>query len=245
MTDMLWRKSWLETRWRFLIGVALAVCSAAATVFIYPRVLELMPLVPNSASGEIGRKIREAAELVRDYRGYVWSQWFGKNLAQLATLFAIILGTADLLSESRGALFTMSLPIERARIAGVRAATGLVELFVLVFISSLLVPLLSPAIGQSYRIADTLIHSASLFVVVSLFFSLALLLSTFFEGPWPPFLIALGVAAALSFVSRARVMSAESYFRTGHLSWIGLLAAAIASVALYAAAVMNIRRRDF
>src|SRR5205823_6278201 len=70
MTDMLWHKSWLETRWRFLIGVALALCSAAATVLIYPRVLELVPLVPTGGTGQIGEQIREAARLTRDYRSY-------------------------------------------------------------------------------------------------------------------------------------------------------------------------------
>jgi hypothetical protein len=245
MTDMLWQKSWLETRWRFLIGVALALCSAVATVLIYPRVLELIPLAPAGGSGEIGEKIREAAKLARDYRGYVWSQWFRQNLPKMATLFAILLGTADVVSQARGALFTLSLPVSRARIAGVRVATGLAELFVLVFVSSFAVPLLSPAIGRTYGAADTLIHSACLFVVVCMFFTLAFLLSTVFADPWRPILLAVGVAFVLSAVGHARVMSAESYFRTGQLPWVGLIVATIISAALYSAAVMNIRRRDF
>ncbi len=245
MTDMLWHKSWLETRWRFLIGVALALCSAAATVLIYPRVLELVPLVPSDASGQIGEQIREAAKLARDYRGYVWSQWFRQNLPQMATLFAILLGTTDVVSQSRGALFTLSLPVSRARVAGVRVATGLVELFILVFVSSFAVPILSPAIGRTYGAVDTLIHSACLFVVACLFFALAFLLSTIFADPWRPILLAIGVAIVLSAVSHARVMSAESYFRTGQLPWMGLLTIGAISTTLYYAAVMNIRRRDF
>ena len=245
MTDMLWHKSWLETRWRFLIGVALAVCSAAATVLIYPRVLELVPLAPSNAGGKIGEQIREAASLVRDYRGYVWSQWFRRNLPQMATLFAILLGTADFVSQSKGALFTMSLPVSRARLAAVRVATGLGELLLLVFVSSFVVPILSPAIGRSYGAADALIHSACLFVVVCMFFTLAFLLSTMFSDVWPPILIAIAVALVLSAISHSRVMSGESYFRTGHLPWIGLIAVAIASASLYYAAVINIRRRDF
>jgi hypothetical protein len=245
MTDMLWHKSWLETRWRFLIGVALAICSAAATVLIYPRVLELVPLVPGNVSGPIGEQIREAAKLTRDYRGYVWSHWYRQNLPQVATLFAIILGTADLASLSRGALFALALPVSRARIAGARAATGIMELFILVFVSSFAVPILSPAIGRSYGAADTLIHSAVLFVVVCMFFALAFLLSTMFSDPWRPLLIAIAVAFVLSAISHARVMSAESYFRTGRLPWIGLLVTALISAALYAAAVINLQRRDF
>lgn len=245
MTDMLWQKSWLETRWRFVIGVGLALCSAAATVLVYPRVLELVPLAPGNASGQIGEQIREAAKLARDYRGYVWSTWFRQNLPQMATLFAILLGASDVISQARGALFTLSLPVSRARVAGVRVATGLAELFVLVLVSSLAVPVLSPAIGRTYGAADTLIHSAVLFVVVCMFFMLAFLLSTVFADPWRPILLAVGIAIVLSAVGHARVMSAESYFRTGQLPWIGLSIAVTVSIALYYAAVLNIQRRDF
>ena len=84
---MLWYKSWLETRWRFLIGLGLSVCSAVSVVLFYPRMMELMALVPNvDVGGELGRKIRESVELAREYRGYVWTQWFGRNQMQMSTL---------------------------------------------------------------------------------------------------------------------------------------------------------------
>ena len=44
---MLWYKSWLETRWRFLIGLVLLVCSAMFIVLAYPRLIQLLqPLAP-------------------------------------------------------------------------------------------------------------------------------------------------------------------------------------------------------
>src|SRR5260370_1728373 len=131
---MVWYKSWLETRWRCVIGLALLLFSAAGTVLAYPRVMQLMPLVPAiNVSGEIGRQIREAAELAREYRGYVWSQWVGKNMMQTWTVFAVLLGTGGLFSQGSGggALFTLSLPAPRDRLVGGRAATGLTELLVL------------------------------------------------------------------------------------------------------------------
>ena len=71
---MLWYKSWMETRWRFLIGLAVLTLSAATTVLVYPEVVKLLPVVAKpDLSGEIGRRIAEALELARDYRGYVLS----------------------------------------------------------------------------------------------------------------------------------------------------------------------------
>src|SRR5215813_1459488 len=131
---MLWHKSWLETRSRFLIGLGVLACSAAGVVFVYPRVVELLPLVTaRDTGGELGRQIRESAELVRDYRGYIWSKWFGQHLIQVWTLFAVLLGSGGLVSQAArgGALFTLSLPVSRRRLVAVRAAVGLGELLVL------------------------------------------------------------------------------------------------------------------
>src|SRR5436309_7227925 len=122
--NMLWYKSWLETRWRFVIGLGLLMLSACGTVLAYPEVMKLMPMTPDlNLSGEIGRRIKEAAELSREYRGYVWSSWFRGNMPQMWVLFAVLLGTGGLLSQSSGggALFTLSLPTTRNRLLGVRA----------------------------------------------------------------------------------------------------------------------------
>src|SRR4029077_3253477 len=150
-TDMLWNKSWMETRWRFLIGLMLLIFSAAGTVLAYPQVIKLLPLVPTvDVSTELGRRVREGADLARSYRGYVWSQWLRQSMTNLLTLFAVLLGTGGLLSQvaGGGALFTLSLPATRNRLLGVRAATGLAELLGLAFVPPLLLPVLSPVVGE-------------------------------------------------------------------------------------------------
>jgi hypothetical protein len=253
---MLWYKAWLETRWRFLTGLVLLTCSAASVVFVYPVTLKLIPLVPPNLGGEIGQRIRESVELSREYRGYVWSHWFGQNLEQMATLFAVLLGTGGLLSRSSGgeALFALSMPVSRNRLLGVRAAAGLAELAVLTFVPSLLIPLLSPMVHETYGVGNALVHSTCTLVASSVFFSLAFLLSSAFGDLWRPLLIALSLAAALALAeqflgSRSHgifhVMSGETYFRSGRLPWPGLLGSAAASAALYRGTTLNVARRDF
>lgn len=255
---MLWYKSWLETRWRFAIGLVVLILSASGSALAYPEVLELLSLVPSGdLSGEIGRRIAESSELARDYRGYVWSQWFRQDLPQQWSLFAMLLGTGGLLSQASGggALFTLSLPATRNRLLGVRAATALAELLALAVVPSLVLPVLSPAIGQTYGIGDALTHAACIFIAGSVFFSLTFLLSTVFNDIWRPPLIVLCAAIVLALseqvfrdVSRFslfRVMSAEVYFRHGGLPWLGLFASAAVSAAVLFAAARNIARRDF
>ena len=255
---MLWYKSWLETRWRFVIGLAIVVLSAFTAVAAYPRMMALLPLVPTvQAGGELGRRIRESAALMHDYRGYVWSQWLRQGMTNMLSLFAVLLGTGGLLSQGAGggALFTLSLPVSRKALLGARAATGLAELFVLASVPPLLLPLLSPAVGQSYGIGDALVHGVCLFVAATVLFSAATFLSTVFTDVWRPALI---VCASASVVGLAEpfagpiaryslfgIMTGESYFRGGGLPWGGLLASAAASSALLFAAGRNLARQDF
>ncbi len=255
---MFWYKSWLDTRWRFLIAFAVLVCSAILTVLAYPKFLALLPSAMRvNLGGEIGRRVTETIQFERDYRGYIWVQSFRQNLTQLGTLFAELLGTGGLLpSGSKDtALFTMSLPASRNELLGTRAATGLIELGVLAFAPALVFPLLSPAVGQTFSAASAITHGACLFITWAVFFSLALLLSTIVAGVWIPALVAICVAFFLTAVdlvaggtgrySIFAVMSGEHYFRTGTLPWVGLVVSAAASAAMLYAAARNFARQDF
>ena len=252
---MLWYKCWLETRWRFLIGLAVLACSAAGVVLFWPKLMGLLPLASSiDVGGEIGRRIKESVEVSREYRGYIWSQWFGEKATELGTLAAVVLGVGGLLSRP-SALFTLSLPISRNRLFATRAAAGIAELLVLSLVPSLFIPMLSPAVGKSYGIGDAMVHSVCLFIGAGVFFSLALLLSTVFTDLWRPLLIALLAAVALGLSEQLvrdlhgyglfRVMRAEAYFRKGELPWQGLLACAAASAAMLYGAAINLARRDF
>ena len=256
---MLWYKSWLNTRRRFLIGLGLLTVTACGVVLAYPKVQTLIPLAETfDTSGALGREIREGADLVRDYRGYIWSQLFQQNLRQLGTLFAVLLGAGSLFSQSsgNGALFTLSLPVSRRHVLRARAATGLAELLALTFVPSLLIALVSPAIGQTYSVGDALVHATCLFISAAAFFSLTVLLSTEFTDLWPPLLIPICVAFAVGLFELAfhdvltshdlfPVVSGELYFRTGRLPWLGLLVRAGLSVAMLYGAAVNIVRKDF
>ena len=253
---MLWYKSWLDTRWRFLIGFGVLLVMACGTVFDYLAVQKLMPMARSiDASSELGRRVKEAVELQREFRGFVWLQWFRQNLTQAGTLLAVLLGSGGLLSRTSGALFTLSLPVTRRELLTTRAATGLAELLALALVPSLLIPLLAPTIGQSYGVVDALVHGLCLFVVAAVFFSLAFLLSTAFDDLWRPLLIACAVAVVVGVVELAagdlawfgpfHVMSAESYFRSGSIPWTGLIATTMVTAGMLYAATVSIAQRDF
>jgi hypothetical protein len=252
---MLWHKSWLDTRWPFLIGIGVLALMSCGTVFDYPRVARLVPtLGPVDPNAPLARFIQDTIDLERTYRGFIWHEWFRQNLAQTWTFFAVLLGSAGLVA-SGGALFTLSLPVSRQRLFAVRALTAFSELFVLAFVPSLLIPLLSPLVGQRFGLADLVICGLCLFVSGSVFYSLTTYLSTIFADIWRPLLIGCAAAVAAAFVPELvpglsvfavfHAMSAESYIRGTGIPWAGLLASALASSAFVYGAAVNFDRRDF
>ena len=102
---MLWYKSWLDTRWRFLIPLAILSINAWGLVIEYAPVANVFTSirVESTGSGVLGRAIQEALDAERTYRGYIWYQWFRQNLMQIGTLCAALLGSGNLLSGPQAA----------------------------------------------------------------------------------------------------------------------------------------------
>src|SRR5438445_8142246 len=102
---MLWYKSWLETRWPFLIGFCVLTVMAIGHVFEFRTVQSALPAAKaldlSQARGPIGDAIRRAIDVERDFRGFIWWQWFRQNLSQTGTFFAILLGIGGQLGGSK------------------------------------------------------------------------------------------------------------------------------------------------
>ena len=254
---MLWQKSWLDTRWRFVIGFALLACGAVLAVLWYPRVTRLVAAAaPIDTSTEVGRRLSELLDITRGFRGYVWTQWFRQTARQCGVLFAILLGSGGLVAHAgTGELYTLSLPMSRRDLLTARAVTGLVELFLITFVPALTIAALAPAVGERYAFGAALTHAACLFAACAALFALALLLSTSYGDTLRPMVIALVVVFAMALIetgyppfrpySALTLMSGESYFRTGEVPWLGLTAAIAFTAALLATASVNLARRDY
>lgn len=252
---MLWYKAWLETRWRFLIGFGILTVLSIFTARSYPAFLDLLQLTPQVVDPDsvLGRRIAEGIALNSTFKGYIWSQWFLKNLPQTWILFAALLGAGGLLAQvNRGeGLFTLSMPVSRTQIAAVRAGVCLGQLFVIALVPSLLVSAVAPTIGERFPIGDAIVHALCLFVAGSVFFSLSFLLSTIFHDVWRPFLIVLCLSVVEQTIRDTlqvglyRLMSAERYFRGDGIPWLALAGAAgVTAIVLYGA-TRNLERRDF
>jgi ABC-type transport system involved in multi-copper enzyme maturation permease subunit len=254
---MLWRKAWLETRWRFATGLVVLSLLAFGNVFQYLAVERLLPGLqfetPRNATPLEGL-VREAIEMQRTFRGFVFLTTFKQNLTQLGVVFAVLLGCGGLLAEAKkgSVLFTLALPVTRRRLMNVRIVTGLAQCLAIAMVPPLLVPVFAPAIGQQFSFVDALAHGLCLFAVGAVFYGLASFLSTLFADFWRPLLVAIVVACFAAVVQVIvpelgifRIMSGETYFRTGVLPWMGLVTSAVLASALLYGAAEAMERKDF
>jgi hypothetical protein len=250
---MLWHKSWLDTRWRFLIGFVVLLVMAVGIVLNYSVSAQAIAVAGRDPDAFTSNALLKGViRLEQTYRGFVWYQWFRQNLLQTGTLFAVVLGSGGVFSNAPGGLFTLSLPASRTQWLAARAATGLGEFLVLATVPSLAISVLSSFIGQHYSLVDLVAHGLCFFVAAAVFYSLAFLLSTVFHDVWRPLLIAIGIACVVGVLEIRldidglfRVMSGHVYFESGSLPWIGLTSSAALSMALLYGAAANVARKDF
>jgi hypothetical protein len=254
---MLWYKAWLDTRWRFLVGLALLVCTAVANALTYPLAQAIIAeAVRNSSTnGPLAGELDWSYQLAGTFRGYVWAQFVHENLYYLWTLFAVLLAADGPLSQRTGAIFTLSLPVSRRRLCAVRAGADLGELALLSLLPLLAISLAAPLVGHSYPLADALMHGFHMWAGGTFFYCLTLLLAAFFEDRWRPILITLAVVVGVG-VGRefmpllvafgpAGVMTGQSYFLSATPAWAGLVIWPMAAALLFHFAVRSVESRDF
>jgi len=253
---MLWQHAFLETRWRFLVGLVVLTVSAAFVVLGYPQVMALAQSVTPTLDTSLGREVAEAMALSKTYDGYVWSQWFRQNGSQLGSLFAVIIGTGGLLSQGAAArLFTLSMPVSRERLLSMRAAAGLSQVLALTAVPALVIVVVSPLVAKSFSPLDALVYAVCVFVGCAFFFSLAFFFSSIFGNVWTPVVLALCAGAALGALDRLtpgaggfsllQMMHGDSYFFGRGLPWPMLVASALASSAFVYAGIRHVARQDF
>jgi ABC-type transport system involved in multi-copper enzyme maturation permease subunit len=186
---MLWHKTWLESRARFLIAASalIIVCAVAVGFQVWFR-----------------ERMTESVT----YFAYIYNRPL--NLSRvLCQISALVLGLGGLLRERehRTTALTLALPLNRSQVVLARAAVGVVELAVLVLIPGIALPAFSRIAGESYPLSQALQFSLLWLITDGCVFAGTFLLSTVLSGQYTAFLagwIALFVSGSANAVPRLR-----------------------------------------
>jgi hypothetical protein len=263
---MLLYKAWIESRMRFVAGMAacVIVCAYYASSHGWlvtmwsqelvkdPKALEHYPWMP------LG---------IHEYGWYVWHYLFDNYLQQVWALFAALFAFGGLAREKKSgtSLFSLGLPVSRrqwllSRLLVATAESALLGLFgvLVVFVSSL-------GIHESYSLAQVLAHAVLMVAGGVFFVALGNLCSSLFPGEYLalilmlvvfgiPYLLvqnleqsirAAGGAAWVRDLDIAHVMAGPWQLRWATTPWAGVGMIWLVTAALVGVAVKHGDRVDY
>ncbi len=251
---MLLFKAWRESRARFFL--------TAATIGVLCAGVVLFNVQIQNNPGQPMRGFQ-----ARTYTEQVYDFIYGGTAKGLFALLMLFIGLGGLLREQRRgtAPFTLALPVTRSEIIVTQIVVGVVEVIAIAALPLLLIPGLSPFVGRSYPVSESL-HFALLWLGGGLMvFGLAFLCSVLFAGEYTALLVAfLGLfvvplAAQLRVLQPYRVNflmtmgdfgtmhwnSEHTLFLPAPMPWMRLLVFLGITVTLLRVALGITKRQDF
>jgi len=241
---VLWYKAWLETRGRFL------ACLITLTLFCFIFVHHAQEIAFR------GDGLSRPGGPADFYRLLYVNQQF---LVIMWVVSAVLLGMGGLVREKAVGVstFTLSLPVSRARLFGVRVATGIFQAAALAILPWCAVFLASSSAGMPIRLSQVSSYILLLLGGFS-YFAMAILVSSFVEGEYTAPAISFGVVllTAIAFDAWLRPFSLwrliagdlsidRHTFLLSSFPSRGVSASLAAALFMLLLALYRIRRRDF
>ncbi len=208
MNYNLLKKELKEHRWKFIIGTIILIVTGAVIPLTYQIINEMF----QEMSGEQYSRFLPDLALMENTNYYIWSQWNAKNLYQIGTILALLLGINTIAGEvNKNTLgFLLTRPLSRKEAFFTKVIGGVVWLFLAVFISTIFLILLSIYEFGEVATGELLITTLITFCGFLVIYSFSILFSTLIDEP----VKAGAVAALLIFIS-----AVPGWFsKTSHLS---------------------------
>jgi ABC-2 type transport system permease protein len=243
---VLWYKAWLETRGRFL------ACLTTLTLFCFIFVHHAQEIAFR------GDGLERPGGTADYYRLLFVNQQF---LVIMWVVSAVLLGMGGLVREKAVGVstFTLSLPVSRSRLFGVRVAMGIFQSASIAIFPWCAVFLASSLAGLPIRLSQVSLY---IFLILGgglAYFAMAILVSSFFEGEYTAPAVAFGVVllTAIAFDAWLRPFSLwrliagdlsidrRTYLLSPAFPWRGVLASLVAALSMLLVALQRIRKRDF
>jgi hypothetical protein len=246
---MLFYKSWLESRFRFLCGLSWVMATVSHTVLFAPSSLNLIrQQMPWEHMG---------------FTEYLWLTMYDGSLLATWIILAVVLSSRGFRKEQLLGVsaFTLSLPVKRRLILVAQSLVALAELGVLGVVPALLIPGLSRLVGLTFPLSQALRFAVLLVCPGAVFHGWSLLLTQLTSSEPASLTISLSsIGAFFVLVKRIRaldrldifdVMSGadlldrHTFLLHGPLPWITFLVALALLFALVGLSIWWIERHDF
>lgn len=244
---MLWYKCWLETRARFLAFLA------TLTIFCGLFVHHALSVVGPAAQGQLHPQ---------------WTLGFNRllyvNQQSLVTMWilaCVLLGMGGIVREKAIGIssLTLSLPVRRATLLGVRVGLGLAQAIVLGVVPWLAVFAVSAWAGAPISVAQVASYILLLIGGGLVYFAMAVLVSSLVSGEYTAPSLAFGVVllAIIIFGNWLRrfdvwrlvtgdlSLDRNTFLLTRHLPWTGILVSLCVATVMVLVSVLAVEKREF
>jgi ABC-2 type transport system permease protein len=239
---VLWYKAWLETRARFL--TLLAIVTAVCGFFVYHNQGDILP------------GWRQA----RDFNRLLF---VNQQLLVFLWIFGVVLlGMGGIVREKAvgTSSLTLSLPVSRARLMGVRVGLGVIEAIALGVAPWIVVFVVSSLAGRPILITQVGFYLLLLVGGGLVYFAAAVLVSSLVSGEYTAPSVAYGAILLPTILSDAYLplflnnrrlvtggfsVDGITFVLSAHLPWLGLVASLSAAGLLLWASILVVQRREF
>jgi ABC-type transport system involved in multi-copper enzyme maturation permease subunit len=247
---VLWYKAWLETRSRFL--TSLATLTIFCAVFVH-HALSVTPGNSGFSQGLLRSEWKAGFyRLLFVSQQYVVIMW---------VLAAVLLGMGGIVREKATGTssLTLSLPVSRARLLGVRVGVGVLEAIALG-----VVPWSAIFVVSSLARMPILISQVEFYVMLLVggglaYFAMGVLVSSLVEGEYTAPAVAFGMVllSAIMFDAWLRpfnlwrlvtgdfYVDRHTYLLVGDFPWRGTLVSVLAAAMMLLASLKVIQKREF
>jgi ABC-2 type transport system permease protein len=236
---VLWYKAWLETRSRFL------TCLATLTLFSGIFVDHAQGLIRPEWKSDFNRLL------------FVNQQF----LVIMWILSVVLLGMGGIVREKAigTSSFSLSLPVSRVRLLGIRVGMGALEAIVLGVVPWVVVFCVSFSARKPILITQVASYVLLLVGGGLVYFALAVLVSSLVSGEYTAPALAFGIVmlAAMLFDAWLRQLNLwrlvtgdfsidrSTYLLSGHLPWLGILSSFSVALLMLLASIFVVQRREF
>jgi ABC-2 type transport system permease protein len=236
---VLWYKAWLETRARFL--TSLVIVTVISAFFVY----------------------HNQGDHPREWHREFYRLLFGHQqiLATLWIFLVILLGMGGIVREKATGVssFTLTLPVSKARLLGVRVGIGVIEAIVLAVVPWTAVYVICSITKMPISISQVGLYVLLLIGGGLVYFAMAVLVSSLVAGEYTAPAVAFGVALVATLLwevylqpfnnrkllTGAYSVNTSTYLLSGHLPWLGIFASLSVAALMLLASVMIVQKREF
>jgi len=225
MNSILLRKELREARWKIVLGTAILTATAVFIPLAFNYIKDLISALPQEQLEKYGGMM--TLNIFNDFSLYLWSQWNAKNLTQIGTILAVLVGMNLIAGEISGqtAGFLLTRPVSRRSVFLTKALAGMLIIIFMVWFATIImvavVNYFTPYTIDAGRLfLTTVLTTLGLLVL----FSLTLLFSTLIDEPVKAggatvliilLMVLFGWFGPLRFLNLFNYMSGARYFLGG------------------------------